>query len=377
MTRSSISSSGVPTSNVSCVGRRSGPRRDVVGQIALAERVAARQDDGALDDVLQLADVARPRVVHEAVERAARRLQARPAVLRAVEAEEVVDEERNVLAPSAQGRRGDRDDVEAVEEVLAEAPRADLARRDRGWSRPRCARRPSACCRRAARRRGGGGALSRGPLLPAQRHRDHGATLAGSARRHPAARRPFSRPLLRQERPAAPSPTRGALEQIDSWPGNVRELENVIERAVVLSRNETLDETDLPDHIAAASPSVATPLTFEIGTTLDEIELRVIRETLRHTKGDKSLAAQLLGISTRTIYRKLDGVTSDPALQECRHSLSQGSSGRDGPRQPGESGPGSPGKDAATSDVCDMARASQMERGPLCRTRSGPSQPPP
>jgi two-component system response regulator HydG len=87
----------------------------------------------------------------------------------------------------------------------------------------------------------------------------------------------------------------------------VRELENVIERAVVLSRNETLNEADLPDHIAAVA-SAAAPLTFEIGTTLDEIELRVIRETLRHTKGDKSLAAQLLGISTRTIYRKLDGV---------------------------------------------------------------------
>jgi two-component system response regulator HydG len=94
-----------------------------------------------------------------------------------------------------------------------------------------------------------------------------------------------------------------------AWPGNVRELENVIERAVVLSRNETLSESDLPDHIAAALPSLSTPLTFEIGTTLDEVELRVIRETLRHTKGDKSLAAQLLGISTRTIYRKLDGVT--------------------------------------------------------------------
>ena len=37
--------------------------------------------------------------------------------------------------------------------------------------------------------------------------------------------------------------------------------------------------------------------------------MRVIRETLRHAKGDKSVAAQLLGISTRTIYRKLDGVT--------------------------------------------------------------------
>ncbi|HTB75265.1 MAG TPA: sigma-54 dependent transcriptional regulator [Polyangiaceae bacterium] len=106
-------------------------------------------------------------------------------------------------------------------------------------------------------------------------------------------------------------PTRGALERLMdySWPGNVRELENVIERAVVLSRNETLSETDLPDHIASALPSMSTPLTFEIGTTLDEVELRVIRETLRHTKGDKSLAAQLLGISTRTIYRKLDGVT--------------------------------------------------------------------
>jgi DNA-binding NtrC family response regulator len=106
-------------------------------------------------------------------------------------------------------------------------------------------------------------------------------------------------------------PTRGALERLMdySWPGNVRELENVIERAVVLSRNETLSESDLPDHIASALPSMATPLTFEIGTTLDEVELRVIRETLRHTKGDKSLAAQLLGISTRTIYRKLDGVT--------------------------------------------------------------------
>jgi DNA-binding NtrC family response regulator len=105
-------------------------------------------------------------------------------------------------------------------------------------------------------------------------------------------------------------PTRGALDRLMdyAWPGNVRELENVIERAVVLSRSETMNEGDLPDHIASATPSTTTPLTFEIGTTLNEIELRVIRETLRHAKGDKSLAAQLLGISTRTIYRKLDGV---------------------------------------------------------------------
>ena len=106
-------------------------------------------------------------------------------------------------------------------------------------------------------------------------------------------------------------PTRGALDRLAdyAWPGNVRELENVIERAVVLSRDETFGEGDLPDHVTSLAPSAPTQLAFEIGTPLDEIELRVIRDTLRHTRGDKSVAAQLLGISTRTIYRKLDGVT--------------------------------------------------------------------
>ena len=109
------------------------------------------------------------------------------------------------------------------------------------------------------------------------------------------------------------TPTRGAMERfLDySWPGNVRELENVIERAVVLSRGDTLTEQDLPDAIAKASPEARGSLTFEIGTTLDDIELRVIKETLRHTKGDKGLAAQLLGISQRTIYRKLDGIGAE------------------------------------------------------------------
>jgi len=105
-------------------------------------------------------------------------------------------------------------------------------------------------------------------------------------------------------------PTRGALDRLAeyAWPGNVRELENVIERAVVLSRAETLGEGDLPDHVSTSVPGAPTQLAFEIGTPLEEIELRVIRDTLRHTRGDKSVAAQLLGISTRTIYRKLDGV---------------------------------------------------------------------
>jgi two-component system response regulator HydG len=91
-----------------------------------------------------------------------------------------------------------------------------------------------------------------------------------------------------------------------AWPGNVRELENVVERACVLARGEVVVKDDLPEAIAQAAPVALDKLEFPVGTPLAEVEMRVIRETLRHTKGDKSIAAQLLGISTRTIYRKIE-----------------------------------------------------------------------
>jgi two-component system response regulator HydG len=97
-----------------------------------------------------------------------------------------------------------------------------------------------------------------------------------------------------------------------SWPGNVRELENVIERAAVLCRGESMRLDDLPEAVAQASSPAPSALTFSIGTPLEEIELRMIKETLKHAHGDKPLAAQLLGISTRTIYRKL-GENEAPA----------------------------------------------------------------
>lgn len=91
-----------------------------------------------------------------------------------------------------------------------------------------------------------------------------------------------------------------------SWPGNVRELENIVERAAVLCRSDIWAVSDLPQSVARATDNRASALTFELGTPLAEVEQRLIRETLRSTNGDKSLAAQLLGISARTIYRKLD-----------------------------------------------------------------------
>ncbi|MAQ14327.1 MAG: DNA-binding response regulator [Sandaracinus sp.] len=88
------------------------------------------------------------------------------------------------------------------------------------------------------------------------------------------------------------------------WPGNVRELENVVERAVVLSKGEVIGLADLPESVAHAEHK-SEAMRFAIGTPLSEIERTVIHHTLEHTKGDKQLAAQLLGISARTIYRKL------------------------------------------------------------------------
>jgi two-component system response regulator HydG len=90
-----------------------------------------------------------------------------------------------------------------------------------------------------------------------------------------------------------------------SWPGNVREIENVVERAVVLCRGDRLTLEDLPESVRQGPGAEPSSLTFSVGTPLDEVERRLIRETLRHARGDKSVAAQLLGISTRTIYRKL------------------------------------------------------------------------
>ena len=90
-----------------------------------------------------------------------------------------------------------------------------------------------------------------------------------------------------------------------AWPGNVRELENTIERAVVLARGQVLDVDDLPETIVGQSHD-SQVLHIPLGTPMEEIERRVIRETLRFTDQDKRRAAQLLGIATRTIYRKLE-----------------------------------------------------------------------
>lgn len=95
-----------------------------------------------------------------------------------------------------------------------------------------------------------------------------------------------------------------------NWPGNVRELENTIERAVVFCKGEYITVDDLPSHIVSslgARPFISIP----IGVPLKEIEKIVIKEALKYSKGDKSIAAKLLGIAPRTIYRKIESISDD------------------------------------------------------------------
>jgi two-component system response regulator HydG len=99
-----------------------------------------------------------------------------------------------------------------------------------------------------------------------------------------------------------------------SWPRNVRQLENAIERAVVLTRADMIAPGDLPPEIlkavelAAEEPILMDEksLSIPLGTPLEMIEKRVIEETLRYSRGDKNLASKILGISSRTIYRKME-----------------------------------------------------------------------
>src|SRR5581483_11102881 len=95
-----------------------------------------------------------------------------------------------------------------------------------------------------------------------------------------------------------------ALTSYD-WPGNVRELENAVERAVVFTNGRQIPLSVLPQGVSAFAESQHS-LTFKIGTPLRELERKAIDTTLHHTRGDKNMAARLLGIATRTIYRHLE-----------------------------------------------------------------------
>src|SRR3954471_14363800 len=89
------------------------------------------------------------------------------------------------------------------------------------------------------------------------------------------------------------------------WPGNVRELRNVLEQMMVLADGEMLTERDLPDNISEGAQSLPASSEVPANLTMDELEKLAITKALDMCDGNRTHAANRLGISVRTLQRKL------------------------------------------------------------------------
>ncbi len=107
------------------------------------------------------------------------------------------------------------------------------------------------------------------------------------------------------------------------WPGNVRELKNAVESMVLLSRGETITPDAVPPYVRPAAGDTPDILKSLSGLSADDVERALITNTLRDVGGNRERASQLLGISARTLYRKIKlyglsghGRPADPAGSE-------------------------------------------------------------
>ena len=93
-----------------------------------------------------------------------------------------------------------------------------------------------------------------------------------------------------------------------TWPGNIRELRNVLERAAIACERGVITRQNLPadfGHGAGGGGGQLAALRFPVGVTVDEVERELIRQTLSATSNNKTRAAELLGISLKTLHNKL------------------------------------------------------------------------
>ena len=100
--------------------------------------------------------------------------------------------------------------------------------------------------------------------------------------------------------------TPAAYERLSAygWPGNIRELRNLVERMVVLSHGKILDVKDIPAQVIEQANGG--PVEVNADLTVNEMEKRMIVQALEKTGGNRTKAAEKLGISRRTLHRKLN-----------------------------------------------------------------------
>ncbi len=106
----------------------------------------------------------------------------------------------------------------------------------------------------------------------------------------------------RAQRTVDLSPAAVQALSLYDWPGNVRELENVVERLVVFSRGSMIDVADLPPGLRGATHDVQHSL-FQDLPSLDELESRYLKHVLESVGGNRTRAAEVLGVDRRTLYR--------------------------------------------------------------------------
>ena len=93
-----------------------------------------------------------------------------------------------------------------------------------------------------------------------------------------------------------------------TWPGNIRELRNVLERAAIMTEKDLIMRSSLPGEfgkLSSKSPSDLSSIRFPVGTTVDAMEKELILQTLQATGNNKTRAAELLGVSLKTLHNKL------------------------------------------------------------------------
>ncbi|MBN1903221.1 sigma-54-dependent Fis family transcriptional regulator [Candidatus Sumerlaeota bacterium] len=114
--------------------------------------------------------------------------------------------------------------------------------------------------------------------------------------------------FARENKKEIKSITKRALAHLTAyhWPGNIRELRNCIESIVVFALGAEIDEDILPDHIRPIEKTEAGYMfNAPMGQTLDAVEMKYIQETLMSVEGNRTRASEILGISRRTLQRKL------------------------------------------------------------------------
>jgi transcriptional regulator with PAS, ATPase and Fis domain len=93
-----------------------------------------------------------------------------------------------------------------------------------------------------------------------------------------------------------------------TWPGNIRELRNVLERSAIMCEKDLISRSNLPGEFgrtSAKNTSEIGTVKFPIGTTVEAMERELILQTLSATNNNKTRAAELLGISLKTLHNKL------------------------------------------------------------------------